>query len=118
LAHFSKQRVYDLPLVDQMSLITTWAHDTITISDMSLLPIAIYNAPSNVPYLSIVKVYQDFIIPKLAKKLKGKMQFGLFKCLRSGFFEQTATGAKNVRLLWQSRDPYVTQMVSSVSLCL
>lgn len=101
LHRFNRQRVYDLPLVENMKEVSIWAMEAKEITDLSQLPEVLNKAPKGTPFVTVIKIYQDYILPELADKMKGMgLGFKKFKCLRKGFFKQTATGYKNIRLLW------------------
>lgn len=117
LDRFSKQRVYDLPIVENMKDIAIWAMEARDIQDLSELKVTLTKAPKGTAFVTIVKVYQDYILPELADRIRG-VTFKKFKCLRQGFFEQTAIGYKNIRLQWLPDSAEVMQMYSGIEACI
>lgn len=116
LARFNRQRVYDLPIVENMQEIAMWAIEASKIQNLDELTSALNKAPSSTPFVTVVKVYQDFIFPKISKSLKG-IDFKRFKCLREGFFKQTAVGHKNIRLQWLVDSKEVMEMNAAINAC-
>lgn len=117
LDKFARQRVYDLPIVENMKDIAVWAMDAKQINDLSELPDVLNKAPKGTAFITVVKVYQDYILPELADRIKG-VKFKKFRCLRSGFFNQTAIGFKNIRLQWLPDSTEVANMNAEVEACL
>lgn len=117
LDRFAKQRVYDLPMVENMKDIAIWAMESKDIQDLSELPAALNNAPKGTAFVTVVKVYQDYILPELADRIRG-IKFKNFKCLREGFFEQTAVGHKNIRLQWLPESEEVMSLNAGIKACI
>lgn len=117
LDHFTRQRVYDLPMVQNMKRIAIWAMEAKEIQDLSELPAVLNKAPKGTALVTVIKIYQDYIFPELANKIRG-IQFRKFKCLKKGFFKQTAFAHKSLRLLWLSDSKEVTQIYSGIEACL
>lgn len=117
LARFSRQRVYDLPLVENMKDIAIWAIEAKEIQSLNELTGVLNKAPRGMAFMTIVKVYQDYIFPEISDRIKG-VKFKQFKCLREGFFKQTAVGHKNIRLLWLPESQEVMDMNAGIEACI
>ena len=117
LDRFAKQRVYDLPIVENMKDIAMWAMESRDIQDLSELPAALDKAPKGTAFVTVVKIYQDYIIPELADRIRG-IKFKSFKCLRSGFYQQTAVGHKNIRLQWLPESEEVMSFNAGIKACI
>lgn len=117
LNRFNRQRVYDLPIVENMKGIVVWGIEAGRISELNELPDALLKAPKGTAFMTVVKVYQDYVLPQMANNVKG-VKFGKFKCLREGFFKQTATGYKNIRLQWLPDSKEVNELLMDIEACI
>lgn len=116
LNRFSRQRVYNLPIVEKMKDIVVWGINTAQIDNIKDLPIFLRQAPKGVALVTIIKVYQDYVIPKVAQTIKG-VKMKTFKCLREGYFKQRAMGYKNIRLQWLPESVEVNELIWDIEAC-
>ncbi len=116
-SRFDKSFVHNLPEVKGLVNISTWGEETIMINSLYDLPVSMRKAPTGVGFITIVKLYKDFIIPKLADSLAG-VHFKEFKCLRSNLWSHLAKGYKNTNLDWNSTNEESKVFLEKIDSCL
>jgi hypothetical protein len=99
LARFQKSFIDYIPPVPRLSEYYVWSKNSMNVEDLSELPGIFSEVPEEAHYLSVMKLYQDVILPRLSEKLPGaKMR--PFICLKRKSWHVVATGYKEIDLIW------------------
>jgi hypothetical protein len=117
LVRFNKNRVNNLPVVKEMINLTDWGQSITLINNLYDLPANLRQAPVGVSFVTIVKLYKDFIMPKLSERLSG-VHFKEFKCLKQNIWKHLAKGYKDTLLVWDTSNEVTTKFIAQVNECL
>jgi hypothetical protein len=117
LIRFNRNRVYNLPVVKEIISVTDWGQGMTLINNLYDLPATLRQAPAGMGFVTILKVYKDFVLPKLSERLSG-VHFKEFKCLRRKLWKHMAKGYKNTELVWDTSNNDTNVFIEQVNSCL
>lgn len=98
---FETNMVPDLPTISYQRDVHEWVVNIDKVQKLTDLDLLVKDAPVGVPRLQILKIYQEFILPKLSYSIKG-LKIGKFQKLFKNVWKLLVPCYEDVDLQWNA----------------